>query len=404
MDKRMKVKAGALLLALVMAAMVCGGCLSPRSPDEYGYALVVGIDAGEEKQFYISMLLQRDNGSAESGDDLCPLTGVECDDLFEGITLIESGLPFTLNFSRTTAMVFNHKIAASGKLEDFLSVSLGTLQIRYYANLIVSYGRAEDFLKGIQSELNPNVAKLQYSFVEYGEETGLVPSVTLAQFYDRAWSGAGDVLVPLGALIEPVEAGADNTASHMTDLLGATEYLPASIGREGGLKSGVIGSAIFRGKELAGFLNGHHTQAVLIATGQFETGRIQLRIDDRIVSVTLKKSGAPKTYLRLGEKPYAQIHLKLEATIERPAITASMEEEVLKAQISAHIATQLKEVFNACRDVDADAFSLGKEAVQQFTSTDSWEAYDWPANYRRTDADFFVDVALSYNPTKSRLE
>lgn len=185
-----------LYMGLLAGILLLPGCLHARSPDEYGYALVIGIDEGEDKAFYVSMLLQRSSGDT-GGDAQCELTAIECDDLFEAVALLESGLPFALNLSRTSAIVCSADVAKTGKLEEFLSVSLSALHIRHYANLLIAHGRAEAYLDGLQSELNPNIAKLQYNFIAYGEKTGLVPAITLAQFFDRAWSGSGDVLLAL---------------------------------------------------------------------------------------------------------------------------------------------------------------------------------------------------------------
>jgi hypothetical protein len=98
------------------------------------------------------MLLQRGNGGQQSSEsDICPLVGVECEDLFEAVELIESGVPFALNLSRTTAIVFGEEAARSGTLERLLSASLGTLHIRYYANLIAVRGQRR-ITCGLQSD------------------------------------------------------------------------------------------------------------------------------------------------------------------------------------------------------------------------------------------------------------
>lgn len=432
---RLRIRQTAVALLLVWT-LVLSGCMGARSPDEYGYALVIGVDKGKEKPFYISMLLQRGNGGQQSSEsDICPLVGVESEDLFEAVELIESGLPFALSLSRTTAIVFGEEAARSGTLEQLLSASLGTLHIRYYANLIAVRGNAQEYLCGLQSELNPNIAKLQYSFVEFGMTTGYIPAITLAQFYDRAWNEAGDIVLPLGMLEkQSSEAGGENksgagqpgqmsggqketsdkqdqqaeqapTPSPTADILGEQDYLPGQTGREGGLDSGMMGSALFHGAQLKGFLNGPHTQLLLMATGEFQTGR--LRLPDpkgRMISVLLQRKGEPRTTLILGEHPSAQFQLSLYASVEQPAAVADSSREELAQYFSAYLQDNMRCVFYACRDLGCDAFELGKAAVMQFTDTDQWESFDWPAVYAKTEADFSVEILLEYNPTQSRLE
>lgn len=439
--KGWKRRAAAMLLCLLCIAST--GCMGARSPDEYGYAVVIGIDKGETKPFYVTMLLQRGNGDTQSSENnLCPLVGVECEDLFEAVDLMESSLPFSLNLARTTAIVFGEELARSGELEQFLSASLSTLQIRYYANLITARGSAKEYLGGLQSELNPNIAKLQYTFIEYSESTGLIPAITLAQFYDRAWNAAGDVVLPLGAFDkqecedeaegkkgaeQPAEGQAEKTEqptegqkeekekntdqsaeptpTPTADILGSPEYMPGQINRQGGLEAGMMGSALYKGTRLVGFLNGPHTQILMMATGIFKEGRIQIPDPNgHMVSILLAKKGAPKTTLALGEHPWANIRLELYASVDQPAIVANIGREQLQNHISSYLESSMQEVFAACQQLGCDVFQLGDAAVVQFTDTRQWETFDWDAAYQAVEASFTVDIFIQYNPTGSRLE
>ncbi|MDL2257646.1 hypothetical protein LJC42_00615 [Eubacteriales bacterium OttesenSCG-928-K08] len=408
-------------LAFFALLLCSAGCIENKSPDEYGYALVIGIDEGEEKPYYISMLLQRGNGNTENSQgEVCAYAAVECANFFEGIDLLESTLPYSLNLSRATALIISEQAARAGLLEDFLSVSLSTLQIRYYANLVVAHSRADDYVRGLQSEMNPNVAKLQYTFVEYGEITGLAPSVTLAEFYDRAWSGAGsgDVMMPLGAFtpqdesedeqqptIPKEEKQKSQQQEPAVDILGDSMFLPGSINKEGGLESGMMGSAIFYDRHVVGLLNGPHTLLVMMANGQFEHGRIQLAIgDEQSVSVSLTARKAPRVKLELGEKSSAHFAISLSALVERPEAVAHLSEQEVEDYISAYLERELLRVYEACKQQKSDVFALGKHAVVQFESVEQWEAYDWKSAYENTSVSFSVDVALEYNPTRSRLE
>lgn len=433
------IRLAGLLLSLAVILLFSTGCLEQRSPDEYGYAMIIGVDKGKEKPFYVSMLLQRGNEQTENVQSKqASLVGVECEDMFEAVRLLESGLPFALTLSRTSAIVFSEEVAAGGSMDKLLSVSLGTLFVRYYANLIVARGRADAYLEGLQSELTSNIAKMQYSFVEYSEQTGYIPSITLAQFYDRAWNGAGDVLLPLGAKekseaaseeqekepfnlllpkgnfglsaldgsnIYPREYAKEEPVIFLEDMLGSTALLPGESQRKGGLDAGMMGSAVFRGTEMVGILNGTHTQAVMIATGQLKHGRMYIPLPDgEQVSVLLTQTDRPRVSLSLGEQPYADVCVFLHAAIEQPDLAAKWPQETMQGYISTYIEGLMQEVFLACKANKADVFAFGKLAVMQFTDTRQWEVFDWPYHYAKLQAGFTAEVQLAYNPTGSRLE
>ena len=123
-----------------------------------------------------------------------------------------------------------------------------------------------------------------------------------------------------------------------------------------------------------------------------------------MISVLLQRKGEPRTTLILGEHPSAQFQLSLYASVEQPAAVADSSREELAQYFSAYLQDNMRSVFYACRDLGCDAFELGKAAVMQFTDTNQWESFDWPATYAKTEADFSVEILLEYNPTQSRLE
>lgn len=435
------------IVALMMLVLsVFTGCMGARSPDEYGYALLLGIDKGKDKFYFVSMLLQRGNGDNQSSEgSMAALVGVECNDLFEAVESIESGLPFSLSLARTTAIVFSQEVARGPLLEQFLSASLGSLHIRYFANLIVAGGRAEDYLSGMQSEINPNIAKIQYNFIEYKEETGMIPAITLTEFYDRAWSKTGDVVLPLGGFekrdtggeeeekkgekeengqSEPMKAEEDSAKAEgekekkekseqkedeqepfLVDALGAIDDLPGQTGRLGGLEAGMMGSALFCGTQLKGFLNGPHTQLLLMGKGDFKNGRIQLKDKNGDnISILLTRKGTPEVRLLLGEDKKAKFQISVYASVEQPAAVAGLDKEAVKRDIEAYLENGMQQVFLACQQLGCDSFDLGEAAVRQFTDTKQWEAYSFRDVYQQIRAEFDVTAFIEYNPTGSRVE
>ncbi|MDR1620399.1 MAG: Ger(x)C family spore germination C-terminal domain-containing protein [Clostridiales bacterium] len=412
--------------------LICAaGCIEQKSPDEYGYVMLIGVDEGKMKPFHVSMLLQR-GADDDEGDTAGPLIAAECENLFEAVSLLESGLPFSLTLSRTSAIVISEAVASGGKAEELLDVSLGIVFIRYHANLITAHGRADAFLRRLQSGLNKNLTKLEKGFVEFSEETGYVPVVTLAQFYDLAWSGAGDVIVPLGAKefadegeARPAKEKAGGMANgtpgdrnagtigalaeegviYAVDLLGEDTFLPGYMTREDGLTGGMMGSAVFKGTRMVGVLNGTHTQALLMATGHFRHGRMHIPLPDgKKISVMFTGKGKPATTLLLYDEPLASFKIDIHAAIEQPAGVASYSRQELRRGIEGYLEGLLREIFSACKAAGADVFSLGKAAVVQFDDARRWEAYDWEGAYTKTRAKFTVDAQIVFDFTRSRVE
>lgn len=420
MVKKLSLRLISLLLTLVIMLLLLPGCLSSHFPDEYGYAVLIAIDRGTVKPFLISMLLQHGNVERSEASSSYTLISVECNDMFEAVDLIETGLPYALSLARTSAIVFSEEIAQSGDIDKLLSVSLGMLSIHYYANLMVSIGSAGDYIRGLQGGMSENLTKLQHNYVSYGASSGLVPSITLAQFYDGAWQGDYTELLPLCA-IEQESGGedgnengegenvnrVDNAALMPTgrvDMAGGHGYLPGENMREGGLDSGLMGSAVLDGTRMVGILNGRHTQALLMATGAFNQGRLNVTMDDGVeLGAMLFSKQNPKISADI-KRLTGSIIIYLSADIEQPVLMQKYGGEAVSQRIEEHIESMLNDIFEACKREGADVFSFKKAAETKLITVEQWESFDWDTVFFKFSADFDVNVEIKYNPAKSRLE
>lgn len=436
MAKRLSLRIICLILALLTVFLLLPGCLSGHFPDEYGYAVLIAIDRGTVKPFLISMLLQHGNVEQSEASSAYTLISVECNDMFEAVDLIETGLPYSLSLARTSAIIFSEEIAASGDIDKLLSVSLGMLSIHYYANLMVSIGSAGDYIRGLQDGMSENLTKLQHNYVAFGAATGLVPSITLAQFYDGAWQGDYTELLPLCA-IEQNSGGEDGGSeneddgrkggnedddedddedgvksedivaripSGRVDMAGGSGYLPGENMREGGLDSGLMGSAVLDGTRMVGTLNGRHTQALLMATGAFSQGRLNVTMDDGVeIGAMLFSEQNPK--IRADIKNCAgSITIHLSADIEQPVLMQKYGDGAVTHRIEEHIESMLNNIFDACKREGADVFSFKKAAQTKLITVEQWESFDWDAVFNDFEATFDVNIEIKYNPAKSRLE
>ncbi|HPY36531.1 MAG TPA: Ger(x)C family spore germination C-terminal domain-containing protein, partial [Clostridia bacterium] len=155
---------------------------------------------------------------------------------------------------------------------------------------------------------------------------------------------------------------------------------------------------------LIGYLNGLHTQVVLIIKGQFEKGRIQLPLPDgRIISVRLSAQSQPKIRLILSETSKATFEIALYANVEHPELR-EYSNSGMEILISEFLKKRAEEVFLACQALGSDVFELRNAAVKLFRCTSDWEAFNWDAAFKEVAAAFEIAVYLDYNPSKSSVE
>lgn len=191
------------------------------------------------------------------------------------------------------------------------------------------------------------------------------------------------------------------------DSVGEENYydIPSDLLRQGGLKSALMGCALFSNDKMVGILDGQHTQVLLMGTGEFERGRMFLEDPNgEMMSVLLSSEDKPEIEMTIEDTPHARVNIHLRGEIELPQTIHDASVDQMQDYIEAYLQQELSAVFAACQRLNADSFGFGKYAIKQFQTIKDWEAYPWEDAYEHLTVDFQVNVKLKYNPIASHFE
>ncbi len=393
----MKCNKLSLLLLLLLFLPFHSGCLDGVSLDSYGYVLSIGVDEGETEKYNVSFLLQKEGDSQESQTGAGSyVISAEGGDLFEAVRIAHAGLPFELNFSRVNFLLFSDAVASSNRMDEFLRFSFDLMKIRQSAKLLIVRGKCSDYLQGLSSTDQPNVAKRQYSYFRTYQTEGIIMMTNHAEFREAVLSGTFDAVLPVGEVDASITAEAGANAPK-TDLPINDKDTTGGVRRTGGLRSYLLESALFDGERLAGFLDADDTEMILMACGNFERGFFSLQDEFGTTGFVLIAAGEPQVSITLGDAPHASVRIPLYAQIEFDTGNTARQrwESELKAELEAHLSQELSRVFLQCRALDSDAMRFGTHAVKQFASRDAWRDYAWKEKYKSMTADFSATVMLS---------
>ena len=402
--KRIGKRALILLLALTLT-LLSTGCLNAISLDRYGYVLAIGFDRGETLPYRITLMLQ--NTLSESEDSQTSggftLVDAECRNLFEAIETLSGSLPYALDLSRAVLVVIASPLARdAGGIENVLDFAMTRLHIRSNANLFIAVSSAHDALAGLSNELDPNLSRMQINFVTYSQMTGMIPVTNLTLLDETTHTGLYDAVLPLCGVTPE-----DRKEPARRDSIGLTDYayVGGALLTNSGMKTGLAGAALLSGSRMVGFLDGQNTQLLLLATGEFEYGRMQLPLPDGTpMSLQLHANKRPRVDFSLQGGARAHVTIPVVAYVELPEHVPNLSDEALASWIGLTLSRRMEQLFAGCQALEADAFGFGKEAVKRFSDTQKWEAYDWKTAYRDMKASFHVVVELSDDSGKSPLE
>lgn len=394
-----------LLAAAELLAPLCG-CLSPVSLDAYGYVISIAADRGADKKYRFTLLLQRElsePGSEREGG--ASILAAEGDSLEEAVDAVEGGVPYTLSFARTNFFIFSSEIASSGDISELLSISFDSLKIRTSAFIAVSKGPAYEFVGGLSANNDANIRKLQEALMLDMEKTGMVKLMSVSRLFEAAGTGNYDYCSAYGEYFPDIKTDMEqkNDENEGKDPLESAS--PG--GLTGGLKSRMIGAALFNGFVMTETLTREETMYLNLACGDLKNGAVAVKNSEgggETVLILTPKSTKREVAILPGG-PAARVEIKLFAGVHSKP--AGMSEAELEGEVRRLAEEQIREglesVFGKCRAANSDAMRFGCEAVKRFSSREDWEAYCWKRRYAEMTAVFSVELTVTDKCASGRM-
>lgn len=393
-------------LTLLLCCAMLSGCFEQQSVDNTCYVLSFGIDRGKDKTYMFTVQAPQ----LGTGEDTGPAAksikmSVEADDIYRANEMMNVALPFLLDYSHCNFLVISEEIAKSKDIFDIMKVTSRLGMPKSLASLVIAKGTAKDFIDGLSSDIDPNMAKEQKNLMLQPSTSGLFPLTTVFEYMEGMGSRF-DAVAPLGSMNKTAEKKdseakdseakdsenkdgeqteeaqrktqtpvpspseedmriAKDVGRAMQDPKSAgdikSEILPkrrieqsvspqedlqsfdaGSIERTGGLDSELMGCALFKNGIMVGELNGRETRIMMIAKGQFKRAEMSI--------------------IYKGEE-----HDIMLAQLKKPNIKVDISYGTPKANIEVFLGMSMLEDSIAGREADNQASIYGeKEIMEEF--------------------------------------
>ncbi len=383
---------------LLMSIMLITACLNPVSLDNYGYVISIGVDEGKEKKYYVTMALQRASlAQGNENDGGAIFLAAEGDNLFDAINTIEGHISYDLHFSRTQFFMFSRKIAESGAMEEFLSLSYNETRIRESALVLITEQTVTEYLGGLSANNSANISKFQTSLLRDQSRTGAVILTNVAAFFEACAERRFDVCAPLGVYIDEIIT---DMAQKTDESEGENPLAEVETGDHvGGLKSITSGVAMFDGWTMTGVLDAVETQYLHMIRGGFVAGTFTFETDDGAQIVIMLELGDTEQSMRrdtlYSDEITADIRLTLNASILQKGEMNELEAaEWLNSAGMEQIRQRLLDVVAKCKEANSDAMQIGRLASMCFTSVSEWQEYDWKSRFKNVNVVFDIKIII----------
>lgn len=400
-----------IALSLGLSLLLCS-CYDRKELEEYGYVLIVGFDKGTKDAIRVTVQLGTyKNGGGGQGQGTTGDTGrgqiegaivstVEAPSFFTGLNMLSAGLSRQINLMHTKYIVFSEELAREGQIETYIAPLVRYREIRSTMFVLVSKGKAEDFIMETRALAGTMPAKSMEMSMEQMSHTGFAPDTNLYDFYNDAKSGYRQ---PVATLVSVNEFKEDEASSPKEAEESGGQYTAGQVPREGALRREIFGAGIFNGYKMVGQLDGDDTRLLLMARGEFKRGFFSIKDpmnEKQVVPLDIRMARQPKIKVDTsGDVPKISLALELEGMILSIQSGTNFENVELKPVLEKAFADEIRNgldelVKKSQREFGTDIMGFARKAAGNFLTIQDWQEYDFAKKYPDAKVSTEVDFVI----------
>jgi spore germination protein KC len=391
------------ILVLTFLLLLCTGCWDKLELEEQAYVVVIGLDKAEEKGEVI-VTLQIGNpqvGSVQKGDagnePASEIVTFTATDILTARELANAFVTRDISFNHMRTLIVSEKYAKSDEFINTIYSALRERQIKRDVNLIVCKEDARDFIRNNKPTTETRPHKYFQFMIKQVTEMGFSPHSDLHRFFVMT-EGDADLFLAIYATTEEGGGTGENE----------DEYLAGEIEKEGGNKTQIMGSAVFKEGKMIGTLSGEETRLsyaldkTVNVHSMLVTYEDPIKKDYRIAARLVKKE---KTEIKMDlseRKP--KIDVKVPFTLEILSIpslvnyvTNKKNQNLLKATIEKKLSEKTEQFIREKlqQEFKGQPFFWSLTARKHFLTLHEYKQYDWMKSFpeARVNVKFVVEIS-----------
>lgn len=393
---------------IIMASLSLAGCWGSRETDQIAYILAVGIDKGEKDNIVVTVsianptaLIGGGGGGGGGGDSErnSAVYSVETHAPLAMPSLLNTTIDRRLSLLHTKAFIFSEELAREG-INKWILPLIRSREVRGTAQVFISKGKAKDFIEKNDPFLDFSPSKQYDLLYMLSREHGLYSSIQLTQFYNNLKSLSIETTAPLvGIHLGEFESAKPGVEKGGDFDLG--NYVAGEVPVTGKNQSQFIGSAVFRGDKMRGYLNGHETRCYLMIRGLFRDGFINL-LDPLgegpdYVGFLTHQARSPEYKVAIDQDGNVSIDVEIFMESEIISHTGvntiarldhkSIYEDAFSKYIEQGCNTLIKRTQD---EFGSDIFGFGQHVKHRFWTIQPWEEFEWLGHYAEADINVTV--------------
>lgn len=389
------------LVVVAVLSLLAGGCWDRTELEDQAFIVYMGIDRDEGKHLLVTALVAVTQTMALSGQRMAGGGGnrfgfqiltARATTITEAINLLNTGIGRRLVLKHLRGVQLGEPLSRSGAEPVMMELFRSPLA-RSTVVLSQARGRAFDVISTWRPFEETNPGRAPEGLLLAAKQLHNTPPTRMHHFLMRLAAPGGDPFVSALA-VNPGVTGKTEEPAPGSDGAAKAGEVP----RGGGNPVESVGTAVFRGDRLVGFLDIDETHLLLGLRG--EGGKAYITFPDpsapdQTVTMRFQQENLPKlTAAFRGGKPHVQVRLLFEGEVlSVPSgtdyVPAARRERLEKAAAS-HAERRIRGLLTKLTAWGADPVGFGNLFRRKFMTWDDWLTYDW----RKRVPDLQVDVAV----------
>ena len=392
-----------ILILIIIFIMAFSSSYSSLNIDNLAHVLAIGIDTSDDNKLEVSFQFSTPVSASESGSSqksTAFINTVTASSLSNAINLVNGYLGKQINMSHCKAIIFSEDLAMQGISDEIYTLNNDT-QVRPSSNIVISKCTAKYYLEETKPQLENLISKYYEIFATPSQYTGYMPDATIGNFFNSLICKTCEPYAILGG----VNAGIPNNNNNNNEIDSQKDYTikanNSSIQGENGAEN--IGVAVFKGDKLVGELDALETIAFLNIRNDLD--RFLISVPDPLNNnhyLDIYLTPVHSTSVNIdttNQSPYIKIKLEFSGRIYSMTENSKyLSSEVLDS-ISNSCNSYLESVFadylyKTSKDLKSDINGFGKYTLKNFITTEQYEDYNWPENYKNSFFDVEVNTSV----------
>ena len=404
----MKRKRCSLLLFSLMCVLT--GCWDKKEIEERSYVVAIGLDFPKgidiKEEQAVDVTFQFSNPklnikgvSPSPESEIKDVITLTAPDFVTARNMANSFVTREISFSHNKVLIVSEELA---KTEDFyrlLSTAIKDREVRRETKIIVTEGKASDFITKNNPELMIRPHRYYQFLIDRATETGLVPESTINRFL-AITDGDADLFLAI--------YGSVNENKKDNKFQDEDKYVAGQVPKRGGNPAQLIGSAVFKEGKMIGKLTGEETRIARLldntSTNRDMFSSFPDPLDKRYkIGVRIQKINKTRVKVKLRNGP-PKIEVKYPAEIKILSVPSMVNyadnlenQKILKAALEKKMKENAEKLIEKTqKEFKSEPFYWSLYVRPLFSSVQEYEEWDWTnKNYPFADIDVTMDIEIT---------